>query len=108
MKNIIITALLLVLIPTTIFGYEAVLRQSALESTYTSRIEAIDARVEVLNESYSLIVSEYSSLYYAEMYGRNAELIEIQSELAQLKDEKRILEVSYQLINDSFNYEYSN
>ena len=108
MKNIIITTLLLVLIPTTIFGYEAVLRQNALKETYTAKVEAIDTRTKVLNEKYNSIVGEYRSIYYAEMYGRQGELIAIQEELAQLQTEKKILEVSYQLINDSFNYDNRN
>ena len=101
MKYITPILLALVVLPTVALG-GAIWSQNSVTNTYESRIVAIDAKIEELATREAELLLPYRNSYYAEMRGNYFPVIDIQKEVAQLQEEKSILEVAYWLINNSF------
>lgn len=102
MKYVTPILLALVILPTVALG-GALWSQQNVTNTYETRIKAIDAEIEILTTreaelsiptSCPEMCSRYETTYAAWM--------ETQNQIAQLEEEKRILEVAYWLINTSF------
>lgn len=111
MKYITAILLALVVLPAVAFG-GVVWSQNNVTNTYEQRIVEIDAQIEQLTTreveisiGYSELCPERCSLEWQEKYWLR---LQIQDEIAQLEEEKRILSVAYWLINNSFENEQIN
>ena len=102
-----ITTLLLALLVLPAISYGSVVwSQRNVTNTYQERLRNIDAQVELLTTrelELSIKYPEYIDYgYNPKVAEQFAIKMEIREELAKLQEEKRILEVSYWLINESF------
>ena len=105
MKYITPFLLALVILPAVAYG-GSVWSQSNVTNTYENRIVEIDAQIEQLTTREVELDLKYPE---SREYGHNpfiasqfAIKMQIQEEVATLQEEKRILEVAYWLINESF------
>ena len=78
------------------------MNQNSVTNTYETRIIEIDAQIEQLTTREYELLLPYRNAYHAEMSGDYFPVLEIQKEVAQLREEKKILTVAYWLINSSF------
>lgn len=91
----------LVILPAVAFG-GALWSQQNVTNTYETRVMEIDAQLELLTTQEAEILMPFRTEYQAELNGLYPALLEIREQKAELQEEKRILEVSYWLINNSF------
>lgn len=102
MKYITAFLLALVVLPTVALG-GALWSQQSVTETYETRVVAIDAELEELTTREAELAISFSEVYYSQYNAeRYAARMEIAERKAQLLEEKRILEVAYWLINESF------
>ena len=102
MKYITATLLALVVLPAVAFG-GVVWSQNNVTNTYEQRIVEIDAQIEQLTTREVEIMLPFKNEYYFETQSTNyVDVLAIREEVAKLQEEKRILEVAYWLINNSF------
>lgn len=108
MKYITSILLALIVLPAVALG-GAVWSQSNVTNTYEQRVVEIDAQIEELTTRETELSMSISGLCpvrctkdWKEKYHL---IIQIEEEVAKLEEEKRILEVGYWLINNSFEYE---
>lgn len=101
MKYITPILLALVVLPAVAWG-GSLWSQANVTNTYEARIVAIDAEMEQLTTREAELLLPYKNEYYAEFGSNYPYLLEIRQRQAELNEEKRILEVAYWLINNSF------
>ena len=102
MKYITPILLALIILPTVAFG-GAIWNQQNVTNTYEERIKVIDAQIEVLTTREAELMMPYRNEYLFEMNStKYTNVLTIREEVEKLQEEKRILEVAYWLINNSF------
>jgi hypothetical protein len=105
MKYITPLLFALLIIPAAAWG-GSVWSQQSVTTTYEQRLEAIEQRLVAIEAEKLVVIGDKPAIgcpefcrLTAEEYGQ---LMQLEEEVAELYDEKRILDVAYWLINESF------
>ncbi len=99
MKNTFIVLAFLALTPFVTFGAQEMLTQQSVKAEYKSQVRTIDEQIKELEEAtYSVDKTnqggEFAQSYYDYLVAQN--------KIAKLNEQKRILDVSYGLLVNSF------
>ena len=101
MKNILITLAIALVLPIGVaYGAQPFITQINLSNTYQTKIEKIDA--DILRLQSSLVVKDPKKSWTYNISIEDGHNLEIHKSILQLREDRRILEVAYELLNESF------
>lgn len=109
MNKYILTIALLAttLLPLTVIGGQSFITQYALKQSYKDKIETIDNKIDILEKriassNTSRKKTTVGTRIASDSMGANINVSKYKEEIKKLEEKRLILEVAYELVNDSF------